>query len=89
MRAPAQTMRLARQLRRKLSPPEARLWRVLRLRGPGLPVFRRQHPIGPYVLDFYCAKARLQSRSMVRAMACDATGRSAMPPAMHGSANKE
>ena len=23
------------------------------------PVFRRQHPIGPYVLDFYCAKARL------------------------------
>jgi very-short-patch-repair endonuclease len=26
---------------------------------PGQPVFRRQHPIGPYVLDFYCAKARL------------------------------
>ena len=24
-----------------------------------MPVFRRQHPIGPYVLDFYCAKARL------------------------------
>jgi len=22
-------------------------------------VFRRQHPIGPYVLDFYCAKANL------------------------------
>jgi very-short-patch-repair endonuclease len=22
-------------------------------------VFRRQHPIGRYVLDFYCAKARL------------------------------
>ena len=21
--------------------------------------FRRQHPIGPYVLDFYCAKAKL------------------------------
>ncbi|WP_395822133.1 endonuclease domain-containing protein [Devosia sp.] len=21
--------------------------------------FRRQHPIGPYVLDFYCASARL------------------------------
>ena len=26
---------------------------------PGAPVFCRQHPIGPYVLDFYCAKARL------------------------------
>jgi very-short-patch-repair endonuclease len=22
-------------------------------------VFRRQHPVGPYVLDFYCPKARL------------------------------
>ena len=21
--------------------------------------FRRQHPIGPYILDFYCAEARL------------------------------
>jgi very-short-patch-repair endonuclease len=42
-----------------LSVPEARLWRHLRIRAPGKPVFRRQHPIGPYVLDFYCAKARL------------------------------
>ena len=24
-----------------------------------MPAFRRQHPIGPYVLDFYSAKARL------------------------------
>jgi hypothetical protein len=24
-----------------------------------MPAFRRQHPVGPYVLDFYCAKARL------------------------------
>jgi very-short-patch-repair endonuclease len=31
----------------------------LRARLPGHPVFRRQHPIGPYVLDFYCAAARL------------------------------
>jgi very-short-patch-repair endonuclease len=31
----------------------------LRARTPGAPVFRRQHPIGAYVLDFYCAKARL------------------------------
>jgi very-short-patch-repair endonuclease len=31
----------------------------LRQREPGKPVFRRQHPIGRYVLDFYCAKARL------------------------------
>jgi very-short-patch-repair endonuclease len=35
------------------------LWLRLRARLPGQPVFRRQHPIGPYVLDFYCSKARL------------------------------
>jgi len=29
------------------------------MRTAGEPVFRRQHPVGPYVLDFYCAKARL------------------------------
>jgi very-short-patch-repair endonuclease len=59
MRAPTKTIRIAQHLRRRLSVPEARLWSRLRWRAPGKPVFRRQHPIGPYVLDFYCAKARL------------------------------
>jgi very-short-patch-repair endonuclease len=31
----------------------------LREGKPEAPIFRRQHPVGPYVLDFYCAKARL------------------------------
>ena len=35
------------------------MWNRLRLRLPNQPVFRRQHPIGPYVLDFYCPKAHL------------------------------
>ncbi len=39
--------------------PEVRLWSRLRERSAGQPVFRRQHPIGPYVLDFYCTRARL------------------------------
>jgi very-short-patch-repair endonuclease len=39
--------------------PETVLWTALRGRGDGKPAFRRQHPAGPYVLDFYCAKARL------------------------------
>ncbi len=48
----------ARKLRRHLTPPEARLW--LALRGHRLGVkFRRQHPIGRYVLDFYCAELKL------------------------------
>ena len=59
MRAPTETIANARRLRRSLSAPEARLWSRLRMRTPDRPVFRRQHPIGPYVLDFYCAKARL------------------------------
>jgi very-short-patch-repair endonuclease len=59
MRAPTKTIGIAQRLRRQLSVPEARLWNRLRVRARGKPVFRRQHPIGPYVLDFYCAKARL------------------------------
>jgi very-short-patch-repair endonuclease len=59
MRAPTRTIGVAQNLRRRMSPPEVRLWNRLRRREPGQPVFRRQHPVGPYVLDFYCASARL------------------------------
>jgi len=59
MRAPSKVVGAAQSLRRRMSPPEARLWSRLRKRVPGQPVFRRQHPVGPYVLDFYCASARL------------------------------
>ena len=38
--------------------PEVVLWQHLRGRPGGLK-FRRQHPAGPYVLDFYCEEARL------------------------------
>ena len=59
MRAPPRTIAAARKLRRNLSAPEAMLWSRLRNRAPGRPSFRRQHPIGPHVLDFFCAKALL------------------------------
>ena len=42
-----------------MSPPELALWVRLRTRDEERLNFRRQHPIGPYVLDFYYAKARL------------------------------
>ena len=48
----------ARKLRRKMSLPEVILWQWLRQRPAGLK-FRRQHPTGPYVLDFFCIDARL------------------------------
>ena len=41
-----------------MSPPEVRLWAVLRGR-PGGFKFRRQHPLGAYILDFYCHEALL------------------------------
>jgi very-short-patch-repair endonuclease len=52
------TTRNARQLRRKMSLPEVILWHWLRHRPDGIK-FRRQHPSGPYVLDFFCSDARL------------------------------
>ncbi|MGL5838044.1 MAG: endonuclease domain-containing protein [Sphingorhabdus sp.] len=55
---PADTVKRARKLRSEMSLPETVLWRVLRTRPSGLK-FRRQHPAGIYVLDFYCAAARL------------------------------
>ena len=52
-------MSLARQLRREQTNAERLLWRLLRNnRFCGLK-FRRQHPIEPYVLDFYCHEERL------------------------------
>jgi very-short-patch-repair endonuclease len=55
---PTETIRRARKLRSEMSLPETLLWRELRKR-PGDLKFRRQHPAGIYVLDFYCAAARL------------------------------
>ena len=49
---------LARHFRRNLTDAEARLWLRLKGKPDGLH-FRRQHPIGPYVADFYCTAARL------------------------------
>jgi very-short-patch-repair endonuclease len=47
----------ARKLRRIMTPPEVRLWQYLRTSPEGLK-FRRQHPVGRFVLDFYCPSAR-------------------------------
>lgn len=46
----------ARRFRRELTLPEKLLW--VRIRRNELN-FRRQHPIGNYVLDFYCPVAKL------------------------------
>jgi len=53
------SIKLARTLRRNLTLPEVILWRLLRGKALDGLRFRRQHPLGPYVLDFYCPSARL------------------------------
>src|SRR5262249_43802960 len=49
----------ARQLRRASTVPERIIWGLLRDRRFKGHKFRRQHPVGPYVVDYYCASARL------------------------------
>ena len=39
--------------------PEGLLWRALKARKLDGLHFRKQHPIGPYVLDFYCDSQKL------------------------------
>ena len=55
---PKETIRRARQLRATMSKPERLLWSALRGNKTGLR-FRKQHPAGRYVLDFYCDSAKL------------------------------
>ena len=49
----------ARRLRRNATIPERMLWN--RLRGASLAglKFRRQQPIGPYIVDFFCHEVGL------------------------------
>src|SRR2546429_211165 len=49
----------ARELRKDRSWAAKRLWRMLRSRRLAGYKFRREHPIGPYFLDFYCLEAKV------------------------------
>ncbi|HJU70496.1 MAG TPA: endonuclease domain-containing protein [Paucimonas sp.] len=49
----------AREMRSGMSDAEALLWKLLRNRRLAGAKFRRQHPIGRYILDFYCAERKL------------------------------
>jgi len=49
----------ARGLRKNPTEAEKRLWNHLRLRQLGGYKFRRQHPLGPYIVDFICLEKRL------------------------------
>ena len=59
MDAPRTTKDRAKVLRRDMSLPEVLLWRAIKGRKLDGLHFRKQHPIGPYILDFFCDAERL------------------------------
>lgn len=59
MTDPATTHDRPRQLRDAQTDPERKPWDRLRNRRLSSMKFRRQHPIGPFVVDFCCIERRL------------------------------
>ncbi|MCB1636977.1 MAG: DUF559 domain-containing protein, partial [Xanthomonadales bacterium] len=66
----------ARELRKNQTPAEEILWELLRSRQLNGAKFRRQHQIGDYVCDFYCADAEL-------AVECDGASHSTPEAVAH------
>lgn len=58
-RGQADYLNLKRRLRSNMTAPESRLWSRLRARQFQGLKFRRQHGIGPYIVDFYCPEQSL------------------------------
>ena len=50
---------LARRLRKEQTDAEGKLWGLLRNRQLVGFKFRRQHPVGPHILDLCCSKRKL------------------------------
>jgi len=48
-----------KELRNNATPAEQLLWSMLQHSNLGGYKFRRQHSVGPYILDFYCPSERL------------------------------
>ncbi len=49
----------ARSLRREMTRAEELLWKQIRRKQIAGVRFRRQHPVGRFIADFYCHEARL------------------------------
>jgi very-short-patch-repair endonuclease len=53
------TKTYAKTLRQTMTPQEQRLWHLLRNRHFSDHKFRRQHPIGPFIVDFACLRTKV------------------------------
>jgi len=49
----------ARELRQRCTEAEVVLWNMLRNRRLGGLKFRRQHQVGPFIVDFFCPEKKL------------------------------
>ncbi len=52
-------LKLAGELRKNQTPAEKALWQALRKRNLRGHKFRRQHPVGHFIVDFYCHSSKL------------------------------
>ncbi|MBI4739954.1 endonuclease domain-containing protein, partial [Candidatus Woesearchaeota archaeon] len=59
-KASARIVHAARELRRKQTPAEKKLWAALRDRRLTGLKFRRQHPFERFILDIFCAEHQLE-----------------------------
>lgn len=53
------TFQMAEELRKRMTEAETILWEALRNKKLSGLKFRRQHPIGRFIVDFYCHKYKL------------------------------
>jgi len=59
IRTTAGIQQRAKELRQEMTDAEKMLWARLRGRQLGGLKFRRQHPLGPFIADYYCPEKRL------------------------------
>ena len=57
--SPHYVIQLAQKMRKDMTASEKRLWLKLRNKQVGGLRFRKQHPIGRYIADFYCHELKL------------------------------
>lgn len=57
--APPHIFEKARELRKRMTPAEQKLWERLKKKQINGNRFRRQHPISNFIADFYCHSAKL------------------------------
>ncbi|MGB7803481.1 endonuclease domain-containing protein [Buttiauxella sp.] len=53
------TKTYVKTLRQTMTPQEQLLWRLLRNRHFSNYKFRRQHPVGPFIVDFACLRPKV------------------------------